>query len=319
MNQPIAPRQRNALPVRIFDCLLIVLILLGIRYRFSWVNWNQGAQLHPDEYGLTNTLTALQMPDSLSAYFNTRISPLSPYNKYNPDGSLLANGPDNRMRWGQLPIIIIRAAAEASGNTGYDEIRLLGRQLSALGDSLALLLLYLIGRRLYNYRIGLLAAALSALAVMQIQQSHFMTVDSFCTFFTMLALYAAVRIAMQPSLERQSPSGDYRLNSECLVWYILFGVAAGMAVACKINLLPLAGMVVVAAFISIADLKLRHPKDLQRILNQTILLLICSIAPVKTYVTIPGPALSVQCRRLVCVEFPVERTSRSVPVVGENC
>lgn len=277
MTPPAAFRSRLPLSGWLFDLLLIVLLLIGIGYRFAWVNWNQDAQLHPDEYGLTNTLTALQMPQNLSDYFNTRISPLSPYHKYNPDGSLLANGPDNRMRWGQLPMIIIRAAAEASGNTGYNELRLLGRRLSALADTLAVFLLYLIGKRLYGERIGLLAAALSALAVMQIQQSHFMTVDNFGTFFTMLALYAAVRIAAQPSLERKAPDDHYHLKPAAAGWSILFGAAAGMALACKINLLPLIGMVAVAAFISVADLKLRRRSDLRRIFSRVVILLFLSV------------------------------------------
>jgi len=257
--------------------LLIGLIAVGIFYRFAWVNWNQDAQLHPDEYGLTNTLSVLRMPTSLAEYFNTRISPISPYHKYNPDGSLLQNGPDNRMRWGQLPMILIRAAAEATGNTGYGELRLLGRRLSALADALAIGLLYLIGRKLYNHRIALTGAALSALAVMQIQQSHFMTVDNFGTFFTMLALYAAVRIAQQPPLARRPyPDGAYRLVPAAAGWFALFGAAAGMALACKINLLPLIGMVVVAAFLSITDLKLRFQSDLSRIFGSTALLLVLS-------------------------------------------
>ena len=257
--------------------MLIGLIAVGIFYRFAWVNWNQDAQLHPDEYGLTNTLSVLRMPTSLAEYFNTRISPISPYHKYNPDGSLLQNGPDNRMRWGQLPMILIRAAAEATGNTGYGELRLLGRRLSALADALAIGLLYLIGRKLYNHRIALTGAALSALAVMQIQQSHFMTVDNFGTFFTMLALYAAVRIAQQPPLARRPyPDGAYRLVPAAAGWFALFGAAAGMALACKINLLPLIGMVVMAAFLSITDLKLRFQSDLSRIFGSTALLLVLS-------------------------------------------
>uniref|UniRef100_A0A7C4Q553 Phospholipid carrier-dependent glycosyltransferase n=1 Tax=Bellilinea caldifistulae TaxID=360411 RepID=A0A7C4Q553_9CHLR len=274
---PSSSRSRASLLSTGLELLLIGLIAVGIFYRFAWVNWNQDAQLHPDEYGLTNTLSVLRMPTSLAEYFNTRISPISPYHKYNPDGSLLQNGPDNRMRWGQLPMILIRAAAEATGNTGYGELRLLGRRLSALADALAIGLLYLIGRKLYNHRIALTGAALSALAVMQIQQSHFMTVDNFGTFFTMLALYAAVRIAQQPPLARRPyPDGAYRLVPAAAGWFALFGAAAGMALACKINLLPLIGMVVMAAFLSITDLKLRFQSDLSRIFGSTALLLVLS-------------------------------------------
>ncbi len=94
----------------LFEALLIVLIGIGIIFRFNWVNWSQGANLHPDEYGLTTTLTQLSLPKSLGDYFNTRLSPLSPYKKYDINGLTLSDGPDNRMRWGQWPITILRKA-----------------------------------------------------------------------------------------------------------------------------------------------------------------------------------------------------------------
>jgi len=258
-----------------FDGLLILLVLIGVGLRFSRLDWNQGTNLHPDEYGLTNTLTQLKLPDSLDNYFNTRISSLSPYMRYDQTGSVIGDGPDNRMRWGQWPIILLRTAAEWSGNTGYDELRVMGRQLSAFADTLSILLLFLIGERLYSRRVGLLASALSALAVLQIQQSHFMTVDTFAVLFSMLAMFAAVCVAQTPLLVRVK-SGGYRLNLPALGWFVLFGLAFGMAVASKINLAPLAGMVGVAALISLADLRLRGRGDLGRIFFTACVLLILS-------------------------------------------
>src|SRR3989338_4384625 len=146
---------------RLFDMFLLGLIALGLYFRFNWINWNQSADLHPDEYGLTSTITQLRLPQSLGEYFNTRLSPLSPYQKYDLDGQPTESGPDNRMRWGQWPITLIRFTAEATGNTDYGKLRLMGRVLSALADALALLFIYLIGRRLYSNRAGLLAAGLS--------------------------------------------------------------------------------------------------------------------------------------------------------------
>ena len=278
-----------------FDVLLVVLILVGVFYRFNWVNWNQGTDLHPDEYGLTGTLTQLSMPKNLSEYFNTRLSPISPYQKYDENGNPTVGGPDNRMRWGQWPIIIIRGTAEMLNSieqrfrpsdspeywnfTGYGEMRLMGRSLSALADTLSLLMIFLIGMRLYGRRVGLLAAALSALAVMQIQQSHFMTVDNFAGFFTTVTMYACVRIAQAPAVIRQvqqtdpdNPAGasgqakPYQPAWRSIGWYILFGVGFGMALASKINLLPVGGMILIAVFISVADIKLRTIDDLRRAL-----------------------------------------------------
>jgi 4-amino-4-deoxy-L-arabinose transferase-like glycosyltransferase len=272
----------------LFEALLIVLIGIGILFRFDWVNWSQGANLHPDEYGLTSTLTQLSVPKSLGDYFNTRISPLSPYNKYDINGQKLRDGPDNRMRWGQWPITILRTMGELTGLTGYNEIRLMGRSLSALADTLSLLLIFLIGRRLYNFRIGLLAAALSSLAVMQIQQSHFMTVDNFAVFFTCATLYCAVRIAQTPPLFRPTPtptitSPSYQPGWQAAFWYAGFGVAFGMALASKVNLAPLGGLVLIAAFIGAADMRLRSQRDLLRIVAGVVAFLL--LAVVATLVT----------------------------------
>jgi YYY domain-containing protein len=245
------------------DAFLIVLILIGLYFRFSWVNWNQDTDLHPDEYGLTSTITRLAIPASLGDYFNTRLSSISPYQKYDEAGLPTEPGPDNRMRWGQWPIIIIRFAAEVSGNTDYGNLRLMGRRLSALADSLALLVIFFIGARLYNRRVGLMAAAFSALAVMQIQQAHFMTADTFATMFTALAMYCAVRVAQEkPGVsDRPGVSGSWS-------WYALFGVASGMAVASRINLLPLIGMIFIAAVIANAERWNNEKNDASKIISE---------------------------------------------------
>ncbi len=284
----------SAWPGFVIDLLLAGVVMIGVIFRFAWVNWNNDAQLHPDEYGLTNTITMLSMPASLGEYLNTRISPISPYHKYDLNGVQIASGPDNRMRWGQLPMILIRSAAELTGNTSYGDLRILGRRLSALADTLAVLLLYFSGRRLYGHRAGLLAAAFSALAVMQIQQSHFMTVDNFGTFFSSAALYCAIRIAQRPAAARRDSSqqpetgtgrtSPYQPDWNAAGWFGLFGVALGMALACKINLLPLAGMLLPAAFLSIADLKLRRRDDLSRIAAITgAFILLSGLAAVMTF------------------------------------
>ena len=140
----------------LFETLLVVLIAFGITLRFSWRGWNQGTNLHPDEYGLTNTLTQLHFPNSVAEYFNTRISPISPYQKYDLDGGPTEPGPDQAFRWGQWPVILIRWFAENTGNTGYDELRLMGRELSAIFDSLSLLLVFLTVMKLYHRHVALL-------------------------------------------------------------------------------------------------------------------------------------------------------------------
>lgn len=223
----------------LLDLLLLLLIAIGVVFRFSWVNWNEDADLHPDEYGLTSTISALALPKSLAAYFNTRLSTLSPYNKYDETGQTMMDGPDNRMRWGQWPITIIRAAAEWTGNTRYGEIRLLGRRISALADVLTLLVVFLTGWKLYGRRAGLLAMALGSLAVLEIQQSHFMTADMLAMLFAALTIWATVNAGLEPIPGRK--------GLPRWAWYALAGIFFGMTVASRINLAVLAGVIALAA------------------------------------------------------------------------
>lgn len=255
---------------RIVDILLIALILVGIFFRFVNLNWDSGALLHPDEYGFANTLTRLSFPRSLGDYFNTRLSPLSPYNKYDELGNKTADGPDNRMRWGQLPITIMRLTTEIFGTTGYSEARMTGRVLSGLMDVGSLLLLVAIALTLFRKRrIALLAASFFALSVMPIQQSHFATSDNFAVFFVMLTVYAGAKIAVEPSLERSDSFHSFRITSQGYRRYALFGLFLGMATACKINMVAAAAVLFPAAFVSIAGVKLSRQGDFRDVLGRT--------------------------------------------------
>jgi YYY domain-containing protein len=118
--------------------------------------------------------------------------------------------------------------------TEYGQIVKVGRSLAALFDLASLVLIYLIGRRLFGVRTGLLAALLAALSVMPIQQSHFFVDPIFSTFFCLLALYWAVRIAEGGS-----------------VWnYVGVGLSIGAAMASRITLAMLGLMAIVAAVIA---------------------------------------------------------------------
>ncbi len=188
----------------VYDLLLIVVLLVGTYFRVIGLNWDSDQHLHPDERFLTMVESALDVkkcalpntaleacpPDQvrwlgLGDYFDTATSPLNPENR--GYGFFV---------YGDLPIVIVRYVAEWVGQVGYDQVDLVGRQVSALGDLLSVLMIYIIAARLYNRRVALLGAAFSALAVLQIQQSHFFTVDTVANFFIFLAVYFAVEITL---------------------------------------------------------------------------------------------------------------------------
>jgi YYY domain-containing protein len=248
----------------IYDLLLIAVLAMAAYLRLTGVDWGEGQHQHPDELfltGVTENLRAhacmdagvsidLCPPDrqrwmTLGEYFDTATSTLNPRNR--GAGFYV---------YGNLPVTLVRVAYEALGGAA-GPMKYFGRQFSALADLFTILFLYFIVARLYNQKVALLAAAFSSLAVMQIQQSHFFTVDLFMNPFMFAALYFAVRIAYdKPTVDDgpltvDEPSGVkyyvLRFTREPLFWHsLLFGLFLGMAAASKINAVVMAVVLPVA-------------------------------------------------------------------------
>src|SRR5512143_331917 len=198
----------------VYDLLLIAVLMVGTYFRIVGLDWDAEQHLHPDERFLTMVESALQVkkcsvpstpleacPDdetrwlSFSEYLNTASSPLNPQNR--GFGFFV---------YGDFPIVVVRYIAEWLGQVGYDQVHLVGRQISALSDLLTILVLYVIGSKLYNRRVALLGAAFSALAVEQIQQSHFFVVDNVANLFIFLAVFFAVEILVRPKKGEPPPA-----------------------------------------------------------------------------------------------------------------
>lgn len=204
-----------------FSLALGVVMAAAAALRFVGLNWDENQHLHPDERFLTMVETSIRPPASLGEYFDTDASPLNPH-----------NAGHGFFVYGTFPVFLVRYLGEYLGRTGYDEIHLVGRAAAATFDLVSVFLLFLIGARLYDGRVGLAAAALAAGTPLLIQHAHFFVVDSFTLTFTLAAFYFAVR------------AGDeWRWTHE-----LLFGLAVGLAMASKISavvvagLLPLAGL-----------------------------------------------------------------------------
>ena len=232
--------------------ILAAILLVGAYLRLSHLNWDMGTHIHPDERFLTMVTSAMELPQKLGQFFDSTQSPMSPYNR--GFGFFV---------YGTLPLFIVRVVAEIAQKfnavaklwtagpgipltmTGYDGVHLVGRAVSGLFDLGCVWLIYLIGRRLHSAKVALLAAALYAFAVLPLQQSHFYTVDTFGTFFAILTLYFAVRVVR----------GSGRAGEQGGGWltYVALGASLGASLACRINLLPLAGIALLAAVVRAWD------------------------------------------------------------------
>lgn len=244
----------------IWTVLLIAILAAGAYFRLVGLDWDEDQHLHPDERFMTMVVSSVSIPSGVGAYFDTSSSSLNPHNR--GYGFYV---------YGTLPLILVRLAGEWLGKTGFGEIYLVGRVLSAAVDLLTVVMVYLITLRLTRRKwAGVLAAGFQAFSVLPVQLSHYFTVDTFTNFFTFLAFYFAVEIATaQPVsrprlvragiLDQDESTSSENARQPWLAWltgsrehlgaYLLFGLALGLAVASKVSSAPLALALPAAALI----------------------------------------------------------------------
>ncbi|HEX5140203.1 MAG TPA: glycosyltransferase family 39 protein, partial [Dehalococcoidia bacterium] len=201
--------------------VVVVVALLGLSARLYDVHWDDGSHIHPDERHLTLVTAGLHLPSSIGEYFDTDSSRLNPYNLEN-SGSFV---------YGTLPVFLTKTAAVVTGNDNYDDLVIVGRRLSALFSAATVLLVFLIGRRLYGDWAGVIASVFMAVSPLAIQHAHFYVVDPFLTFFMAATLYYALRIVQEGS------------------WadFALAGLMLGLGMACKVTGVLLVPVLLLAA------------------------------------------------------------------------
>ena len=181
---------------------LVAVIVFAAASRLANIAWDQGHFFHPDERAVAFAVQRLSF------------QPL----KMDPDF----------FAYGSLPIYLTKITSSVVGlvephASSYDGVILNGRRLSALFGTLTVLLTIVLGARLYDRSVGLLAGFLLAACVLHIQNSRFMTVDIPLTMFVLLALVQLVQVSI-----------DGR------TWhFVLAGVCIGLETATKFSAMPL--------------------------------------------------------------------------------
>ena len=216
--------------------LLAALLLAALALRLHGINWDAGYGFHPDERSfylraddMFRVLTLAPGYESVLAKWpamtpglpgiatalSAERSPLNPH--WFPLGSILI-----------YAMVLVRAVAEPFTDWGAMDLRFAGRILAALADTASVALLFVIGRRMYGWRTGLLAAALAAFAVIHIQHAHFYRPEPFTVLASLAALWAMLRLIDTRSI-------DARRGRDAA----LLGVMVGLAMSTKVSVAPL--------------------------------------------------------------------------------
>jgi uncharacterized membrane protein/4-amino-4-deoxy-L-arabinose transferase-like glycosyltransferase len=205
---------------------LVAILAVSLALRLYGLNWDGGALYHPDERAIVwqgtefsgqRGVSELGFPNSVGEFFSVK-SPLNPH----------------WFPYGSFPLYVTKAVAwvfsPLLGPYDLSDYAVLGRAINAFVDTATVLLVYLLGTRLYSRRVGLLASAFTAFAVLHIQQSHFAITDIYLAFFAVLTVFFLARV-----MERGDPRSA-----------LLAGLALGLGLASKVALAPMAFTVVVA-------------------------------------------------------------------------
>jgi len=194
--------------LRLSSFLLPAAILaVAAALRFAGLDWDRGILAHPDERRILMVVAGLRWPSPWD--WGLVLGPRSPLNP-------------RFFAYGSLPIYLLRLLGALTG-TRPDQLYLPGRVLSASCSLLTVAATMSIGRELGGRRVGLLAGAFLACAVLSIQLAHFLTVDSLLVLLSTLAVWCLLRVARRGSLGAG----------------LAAGALTGLALATKSSALPL--------------------------------------------------------------------------------
>lgn len=151
--------------------LLFLIIIIGFSLRVINIDWDKGHFLHPDERLYVNA-SNISLPSSLEEFF-------SPDSPLNPD----------MFYYGSFPLYIYKIINLIFINESF---LIVSRLVSSLFSTSTIILIYLLGKKLFNRKIGLISAFIFAFAPGSIQYAHFNTTESILIFLLSAITYFSI-------------------------------------------------------------------------------------------------------------------------------
>ena len=226
----LAVRLRSISP----GLLLPLILAVALGLRLYGIGWSDVYGFHPDErsiymradcmYDVLSETPGYAEGDcfrnnpgmepgapSIGAALDADRSPLNPH--WFPLGSILI-----------YLIVVVRLIFEPLTDLGsLLNMGYIGRSITAVADVGTVFMVYLLGKRMFSRRVGLLASALVAVAVVHIQHSHFYRPEPLQVFFMAVSFWYMLQV-----VERR------RLRDS-----LLLGIFVGLTFAAKVSVLPL--------------------------------------------------------------------------------
>ena len=198
-----------------YSILMIVIISLGFLIRIYGINFGKPYLYHIDEWKLVNQAGQLLNIKNLSKEVLLGIGTYPPFFTY-----ILAFA---FAVFGVAGLVFGKFSSVAAIVEFYQidpfTFHLIGRNISVIMGTATIPLIYLIGKHMYNKKVGLIAALFLTFIFIHVRNSHYCTVDIPTTFFVILAFYFMTLILKENRLK----------NS---IWASIF---SGFAIATKYN------------------------------------------------------------------------------------
>jgi len=235
--------------------LMLLIVAIGLTLRLWGINFDEGLgmQPHPDERSTAcNYAPAIALPATWEEFTDPHKSPLNPlWDRFRQErrsftyghfplylGVAMGEGLHRLAPTAETigaPTVVVDLMAKA--NQPCMGVAVAGRLVIALLDTLTVVLLYFLGKRLHGRGAGVLAAALYAFTAQAVQLAHFFAMDPASTTFTVLAVLGALIMVQDRSWKG----------------VIVTGIGMGLAVASKFSAIPILAAPIVAAFCILYD------------------------------------------------------------------
>lgn len=203
----------------LFGILLLSLIIRLIGIKWGLPNEEHFYPYYPDEYTVIMLLQRME-PEKLNFY-----PEYYPYGRIYPDPvSHFYFIGATYFLCSKLGIVTLTKDKKfyLSNVQEYAKLYLVGRWLSVIIGLLTIVVVYFIGKKIYSEATGLLSALFLGIAPLSVVYSKIMNVAVPVTFWLVLAMLCTIKLVKTGNMK----------------WYILTGIAAGLAIGTKYTAFP---------------------------------------------------------------------------------